>query len=132
MAIEQRATSTLTKGIRLQCSSLRTRVTLTCYRIFSSGAVTTFFFYVLGLSRLQFEHPTFSPIAIRSVCIRGERSNRSSYRRGRKTWSKSISVTGFGKRRRRRSIPSLIKDNSGGKAGKTRHVVKQEYTTHVT
>ena len=50
-----------------------TRDTQTCYRAFSGGAVTICF-YDLGLSRLEFEHPTFR--------LLGQHSNRLRHRRG--------------------------------------------------
>ena len=64
----QRATTTVTRSIRLEQSSPRTRDnhTHTYCRTFSSETVTTRF-YELGLSRLGFKHTTFH--------LRGERSN---------------------------------------------------------
>ena len=60
-------------------SSGRIRDTHTYCRVYSSGAVTTCF-YVLGLSRLGFEHPTFR--------LRGQYSNPVRHRRGRLIWMK--------------------------------------------
>ena len=53
------STPTVTRGIRLQRSSPRTSDTYTFCWTFDSGAVTTCF-SDLGLSRLEFEHPTLS------------------------------------------------------------------------
>ena len=53
----QRATPTVTRGIRLYWSSPRTCDTITYCRTFGSGAVTTCF-YNLDPSRLVFKHPT--------------------------------------------------------------------------
>ena len=53
----QRATPTVTRGIRLYWSSPRTYDTHTYCRTFGSGAVTTCF-NNLDPSRLVFEHPT--------------------------------------------------------------------------
>ena len=61
MRVLQRAAPTVTRGIRFKWSSPRTRDTHTCCRANSSGAVSTYFF-VLCLSRLGFENPTF-PLA---------------------------------------------------------------------
>ena len=47
-------------GIRLKWSFSRTRDTHTYCPAFESGTVTTFF-KDLGLSRMEFEHPTFRP-----------------------------------------------------------------------
>ena len=58
--------------MRLQLSSPRTHDTHTYCRAFNSGAVTTCFYDLLGLSRLGFEIHTFS--------LRGERSNRLRHR----------------------------------------------------
>ena len=52
------------RGIHLYWSSPRTRDTQTCCQAFSSGAVTTCFYY-LGVSRVGFEHPTFS---LQGIC----------------------------------------------------------------
>ena len=48
----------MTQVIRSQWSSPKTRVTHTCCKAIGSGAVTNCF-YDLGLSRQEFEHPTF-------------------------------------------------------------------------
>ena len=68
----QRATPSVTRGIRLQWSSLRTRDTLTYCRAFGCGAVMVCF-YDLSVLRLGFEHPIF--------CMRGERSKSLRHRR---------------------------------------------------
>ena len=56
----KRATPTtcMTRNIRLKWSSPTTVDTHTFCRVFSSGAVTTWF-YDFGLSWLEFEQPTF-------------------------------------------------------------------------
>ena len=59
------ATTTVTRGIRLYC------------RAFSSGTATTCFYH-LGLSRLEFEHPTFR--------LRYQRSNPLRHRRWSNDW----------------------------------------------
>ena len=60
MRVLKRATPTVTRGIRLKWSFLRTRDTHTYCRAFtcSSGDVNTCF-YDLGLSQLGFKNPTF-------------------------------------------------------------------------
>ena len=54
-----RATTPVTRGIRLKWPSPRSRDTPKYCRAFSGGAVTTCF-YDLGLSRLGFELPTWA------------------------------------------------------------------------
>ena len=61
----QRATSTITREIRLKWSSPRTSDAHNSCRAFMSGAVTTCF-YDLSLSQLGFEHPIFC-LAMRTL-----------------------------------------------------------------
>ena len=67
---------TVTRNMRLWCSSPRTRDTHTYCRAFGNGAVTTCL-NDLGLLRLGFDHPTFR--------LRRERSNRLRHRLGWET-----------------------------------------------
>ena len=70
----QRATPTVTRGIRLYWSSPRTRDTHTYCRASGSGAVTTCF-YDLRLPRPGFKHPTFRLRGERSILLRHRRGN---------------------------------------------------------
>ena len=76
----QRGTPSVTRGIRLQWSSPRTRDTRNYCLAFGSGAVTTCL-YVLGLWRLGFEQPTLR--------TRNERSNPVHHHGGQISYEKA-------------------------------------------